>query len=246
MWQQALRFRFTRADIPGILQGVGIAVLFGRLFYDSWTAVVFVSPVMLIWVFLQRKRRIERDIRLIGIQFRDAMQSVLTAMKAGYSVENAFMEAQGDMELLYGKKSLICRHLGRIHKGIRNNIPIETLLFRFGEDCLNRDVQDFAEVFAVSKRNGGNMTQMIERTIGIISSRVEVEKEIEVLISARKLEARIMNCVPFFIILYVSLTSRDFFSPLYHNLFGIIAMTVCMTIYIFAYLMSERIVNIKA
>ncbi len=246
MWQRALRFRFSTADIPGIVQGIGIAILFGRLFYDSWAAVIFVSPVMLIWVVLQRKRRVERDIRIIGIQFRDAMLSVLTAMKAGYSVENAFFEAGTDMELMYGKKSLICKHLNKIYKGIHNNIPIEKLLFNFGAECGNTDVQDFAEVFAVSKRNGGNMTGMLERTIGIISSKVEVEKEIEVLISARRMEARIMNAVPFFIIMYVGLTSRDFFTPLYHNLFGIIAMSVCMTIYIIAYLMSERIVNIKA
>lgn len=200
---------------------------------------------MVIWIILQKKRRIERDIRLVGIQFRDAMLSVATAMKAGYSVENAFLEAGADMELLYGKKSLICRHLGKIYKGIRNNIPIEKLLFNFGEECRNADVQDFAQVFAVAKRNGGNMTRMIERTIGIISSKVEVEKEIEVLISARRMEARIMNFVPFFIILYVSLTSRGFFAPLYHNLFGIMTMSVCMVIYVVAYLMSERIVNIR-
>ncbi|WP_155830729.1 type II secretion system F family protein [Butyrivibrio sp. AE3009] len=229
-----------------MIRGIIIAILFGRLFYDSWTAVIFVSPVILIWVFLQRKRRRERDIRLVGIQFKDAMQSVATAMKAGYSVENAFLEAGKDMELLYGKKSLICMYLQKIYKGIKNNIPIEKLLYSFGEESGNTDIQDFAQVFAVAKRNGGDMTRTIERTIGIIASKVEVEKEIEVLISAKRMEARIMNIVPFFIIIYVSITSRDFFTPLYHNLFGIMAMSVCMVIYVAAYLMSENIVNIKA
>lgn len=246
MFRQVFDYRPRRSDIPDIIQGIAIAVMFGRLFYDSWAAVIFVSPVIVIWVFMQRKKRRERDIRLVGIQFKDALLSVLTALKAGYSVENAFLEAGGDMELLYGKKSLICMYLGKIYKGIRNNIPIEKLLYNFGEESQNSDVQDFAQVFAVSKRNGGDMTRMMERTIGIICSKVEVEKEIEVLISAKRMEARIMNLVPFFIILYVSLTSRDFFTPLYHNLFGIVAMSVCMVIYVAAYLMSENIVNIKA
>lgn len=244
--RQVLDCRLKRDDIPDVIRGIIIAILFGRLFYDSWTAVIFVSPVILIWVFLQRKRRRERDIRLVGIQFKDAMQSVATAMKAGYSVENAFLEAGEDMELLYGKKSLICMYLQKIYKGIKNNIPIEKLLYSFGEESGNTDIQDFAQVFAVAKRNGGDMTRTIERTIGIIASKVEVEKEIEVLISAKRMEARIMNIVPFFIIIYVSITSRDFFTPLYHNLFGIMAMSVCMVIYVAAYLMSENIVNIKA
>lgn len=228
-----------------MIQGIGIAILFGRLFYDSWIAVAVVSPLMLVWVFIQRKKSMERDVRLIGIQFKDAMISVLAAMKAGYSVENAFMDSLSDMEVLYGKKSLICRYLHKIRKGVMNNIPIEKLLESFGKECGNEDVQDFAKVFAVAKRSGGNMTSVTERTIGMISGKLEVEKEIDVLISAKRMEARIMNCVPFFIILYVSLTSRDFFDPLYHNVYGIIVMSVCMSIYIAAYLLSEKIVNIK-
>lgn len=244
-WQQALNCRFIRSDVPAIIQGIGIAILFGRLFYDSWIAVAFVSPLVLVWVCIQRKKDRERDIRLVGIQFKDAMISVLAAMKAGYSVENAFMDALGDMEVLYGKKSLICMYLHRIRKGIRNNIPIEKLLENFGKECGNVDVQDFAEVFSVAKRSGGNMTSVTERTIGMISGKLDVEKEIDVLISARRMEARIMNCVPFFIILYISLTSRDFFDPLYHNVYGVIVMTVCMAVYVAAYLLSEKIVNIK-
>ena len=58
------------------------------------------------------------------------------------------------------------------------------------------------------------------------------------------MEARIMNMVPFFIIFYINLTSSGFFSPLYHNAFGIVLMTVCMGLYVGAYILSERIVNI--
>ena len=186
-----------------------------------------------------------RNRRLVGIQFRDAISSVLTCLKAGYSAENAFIEACHDMEMLYGKKSLICSALIRLKKGLKNNVPIEKLIYKMGKDTGNPDIMDFAEVFAVAKKSGGNMTQIIGRTITVISEKMDVEKEIDVLISAKRMEARIMNLVPFFIIFYISLTSFGFFDPLYHNLFGIIFMTVCAGLYITAYLMSERIVNIN-
>ena len=202
-------------------------------------------PVVIPWYAYQKMRQIERNRRLIGIQFRDAISSVLTSLKAGYSPENAFLEAHHDMELLYGKKSLICTFLGRIGKGIKNNIPLEKLIYRLGKESGNTDIQDFAEVFAVAKRSGGNMTQIISRTITVISQKMDVEKEIDVLISAKRMEARIMNMVPFFIIFYISLTSPGFFDPLYHNIFGIVLMSVCMAFYAFAYFMSERIVNIN-
>ena len=243
-WQQVLDSRPSLRDIPLFAQGGLIALLFGRLFYDSWIAVLILLPVSLPWFLLQKKRQKERNRRLIGIQFMDALISVMTNLKAGYSPENAFMEAEHDMELLFGKKSLICIALSKIDKGIKNNIPLEKLIYRMGRESEHTDIQDFAEVFAVAKRSGGNMTGIIEKTVAVISQKVEVEKEIDVLISAKRMEARIMNMVPFFIIFYIGLTSPGFFDPLYHNLFGIILMSVCMGTYIFAYLLSERIVNI--
>ena len=221
-----------------------IALLFGRLFYDSWIAVIVLLPMSLVWYVHEKTIQNNRNRRLIGIQFRDAAMSALTAMKAGYSVENAFIGAYTDMVMLYGKNSLICGALSKIRKGLSNNVPIEKLLYGIGRESANTDIMNFAEVFAVAKRGGGNMAEIMGRTITVISRKMDVEKEIDVLISAKRMEAGIMNLVPFFIILYISITSKGFFEPLYHNLFGVVLMTVCMGLYIGAYLMSERIVNI--
>ncbi len=245
LWQQVLAYPKGIEDLPIVASGFLIALAFGRLFYDSWIAVIALLPVIVPWYLYQKKRQIQRNVRLIGIQFRDAMASVLTSLKAGYSPENAFIESCHDMELLYGKKSLICQALSKLTKGIKNNIPLEKLVYRLGKESGNSDIQDFAEVFAVAKRSGGNLTDTLSRTIAVISQKMDVEKEIDVLISAKRMEARIMNLVPFFIIFYISITSSGFFDPLYHNLFGIVIMSICMLFYIGAYLMSERIVNIN-
>jgi tight adherence protein B len=224
---------------------VGIAVMFGRLFFDSWLAVLMISPIAIPWTLLQRKNESIRKCRQIGIQFKDAIFSVLTSLKAGFSIENSFLEARRDMDLLYGKNSDISFYLSRISKGLKNSVPLEKLIFGMGKETGNSDIQDFALVFAVAKRSGGNMTEIIDRTICVISGKLEVEKEIDVLISAKRLEAKIMNMVPFFIIFYISITSPGFFDALYHNFFGIILMTVCMVIYCISYVLSEKIVNIR-
>lgn len=104
---------------------------------------------------------------------------------------------------------------------------------------------EFAQVFAAAKRNGGNLTEVIERSASIIEEKVETEKEIQILVSARKLEQRIMNVVPFGILLYISVTSKGFFDVLYHNPAGIIIMTVCLAVYVAAVLLSGKIVNIE-
>ena len=231
--RQVTSFRIKLSDLPFVIQGIAIALLFGRLFFDSWIAFLLISPITVPWVIMQKKIDKKQKCMLLGIQFRDAIFSVLTNLKAGYSVENAFFEANKDMKLLYGKNKDISDYLTMINTGLKNNIPLEKLIYRMGNDSENVDIQEFAFVFAASKRSGGNMTDIIERTINIISRKLEVEKEIDVLVSAKRLEARIMNLVPFFIIFYISLTSPGFFDVLYHNPFGIAVMTICMVLYIY-------------
>lgn len=97
LFQQVSNFRPTITDLPVLLQGVGIAILFGRMFYDSWIAVVFLLPLVIPWFFYKKKMEKMRRVRVLGIQFRDAIASALTSLKAGYSIENAFREAGRDM-----------------------------------------------------------------------------------------------------------------------------------------------------
>lgn len=222
-----------------------IPVLFGRLFYGSWVAVIILSPLIIPWFLRQKKMTDIRDSHGLGIQFRDAMMSVSTAQKAGYSIENAFIEAEKDMELLHGKNSPICKEMRRMITGLRNNVPLEKLMEELGKKSGNRDIADFASVFSVAKRSGGNMTQTIERTIDVIGKRAEVEKEIDVMISGKRLEARIMEYIPFGIMAYIGLANPGFFAPLYGNLAGIAIMTACMIATMIAVILSEKIVNIE-
>ena len=62
--------------------------------------------------------------------------------------------------------------------------------------------------------------------------------------SEKKLEQQIMKYIPFFIIFYISLTTKGYFESLYHNLLGWIVMTVALLIYMAACKLSDRILQI--
>lgn len=74
---------------------------------------------------------------------------------------------------------------------------------------------------------------------------MEIDTEIDLMLSSRKYEQKIMNAVPFFIIFYLSLTTKGFFAVLYHNPAGILFMTVCLLAYLAAVLLSDRIMAIE-
>ena len=65
------------------------------------------------------------------------------------------------------------------------------------------------------------------------------------LISAKQLEQKIMNVIPFLIVLYVGSSTGSMMDSLYHNAIGIVVMTICMAVYLFAIALSEKIVDIQ-
>lgn len=170
---------------------------------------------------------------------------MITAMKAGSSADNAVRETCREMAFLYGKGSEIYREFYLMQQGLDSHVPLEQLMTEFGERSSLPDIQEFAQTFAIAKKNGGSMTEIMARTIQLLQDRIAVEKEISVLISARKLEQRIMIMVPFLIVLYLGAASEGFFDPLYHNMKGILVMTGCLVAYTAACRWSYRIMDIR-
>ena len=88
------------------------------------------------------------------------------------------------------------------------------------------------------------MDKVIQTSARMLGDKIDVQKEIEATLSAKKAEQTIMSFMPAGIILYLQLTSPGFLEVLYGNAFGIFAMTVCLGIYMLSYWMGKRIVDI--
>ena len=179
------------------------------------------------------------------MQFKDMILSVAANQRAGYSIENAFRESYRDMEMLYGAKGLICMEIKHIMVGLDNNVVLEKLLYELGRRSHEPDIMQFADIFFIAKISGGNMPDILAKTASVIEQKMETDREIQLMVSAKKMEQKIMNAVPFLIMFYVSSTSKGFFDVLYHNLAGIVIMTVCLGFYGAAYRLSRRIVEIE-
>ncbi|MCM1155649.1 MAG: type II secretion system F family protein [Roseburia sp.] len=228
-----------------LLEGFLLVGIISYFFYQSIWAALFLSPVVVIFWKLKKKELAAKRRQELNIQFKDAVLAVSANQKAGYSIENAFREAGRDMQMLYGQGAPICRELSYIAKGLDNNVTLEKLLYDFGCRSHVPDILQFADVFLAAKRGGGNMTQIIAETADVIEQKISVDKEIQVLLSSKKMEQKIMNVIPFLIIFYISLTSKGFFDVLYHNVIGVVIMTICLLIYLAAFIISRKLVEIE-
>ena len=73
--------------------------------------------------------------------------------------------------------------------------------------------------------------------------RMELQETIETALTARKMEQKVMNVIPLFILAFVNVTSGSFLEALYGNVVGVLIMTGCLILYGLAYLWSEKIVR---
>ena len=88
------------------------------------------------------------------------------------------------------------------------------------------------------------MIAIIRNTVDQISGKIEVKREIETLLAAKKYEYKVMSIIPYAIIAYMRLSFPEFMSYLYGNVLGIGVMTVCLLVYGSAYYLGVRILRI--
>ena len=177
-------------------------------------------------------------------QFKETLISVQTNLQSGYSVENAFAESYSYVAGVYGKNSDMAKELMWIQKGLHNGDTLEHLLLDLGRRCPESSLEEFAGIYSIACKSGGGWTEIIMKIVAGINQRMEIKQEIETLVHGKKMESRVMSIIPFFILFYMDVTSKGYFDVLYHNLAGILIMTICLGIYIVAFLMSEKITEI--
>lgn len=235
----------AKEGILAVLEGGLLILAIGYFFYRSFLACVLLLPLFGFFV-KEKKRELSKKRRQeLSVQFKDLVLSLSANLKAGYSIENAMREAYRDMELLYGMDSPIALEIRHMIRGMENNVILEKLLYDLGLRSHLPDIMQFADVFFIAKKSGGNLTEILEKTAEVIEQKIDTDKEIQLMISAKKMEQKIMNLVPFLIIFYIGSTSKGFFDVLYHNLVGIVVMTVCLVFYGAAWRLSKKIVEIE-
>ena len=215
------------------------------LFYRSW--IVFLFGLLLLKTFfkIESEKLCQQRRQVLEEQFLMAMQTVITSLTAGYSVETAFSDALKELPLVYREEDMIVQEIRAIVSQLNMNQNLEELLQSLAVRSGIEDIRNFAEIFAVSKRTGGNLIVIIRNTVQSIAQKNETRKEIQVILSAKKMEQNMMSLIPCLILLYVQTVSPGFLDGMYHNPAGILIMTAALVVYLTAVAWGKRIVEIE-
>ena len=228
-----------------ILIAAGITALIAKLFYKSAVALLLFFPVYYFYrKYCVKKEQEERKRRLLR-EFKDCMEIIEGNLLAGYALENAFLDAGKELKELHGEGGLMQTELEIINRKVCMNQPLEIVFEEFAQRCGVEEIQNFSEVLSFAKRSGGNLVGIIQNTVRNISSKIQIEEEIQTMIAQKKLEQKVMNVMPLFLLFNLDITSPGYLNVLYHNVLGVIFMTICLLGYIASVLLSERMGRIE-
>ena len=242
-WRQDIR---KGEYLTGCLEAVGAAGLTAILFYRSVAAVlILLLPVGGTFLYVWEKEKLKRKEREFTRQFLDALQSVSASLNVGYSLENSLLEAAKEMRIMYREQDRILKEWNYMIRQMKMNIGVEEILEEFSERVDQEDVRNFVTVTVTVKKSGGNMAKVIRQTISQIQEKEELNQEIETVISAKKMEFLVMAVIPFGMIAYMMLSFPEFMEVLYQGLPGRIVMTGCLVLYLAAFGIGFRMIQIE-
>lgn len=225
---------------------IGTVFVFLYLFYGSiWVSIVF-SSIGVLYLPYKKRELIKEKKKMLKQQFKEGLYALSSSISVGKSIEQAFIDARNDLRVVYwDQETYIIQEFETIARKVAMNETIENALIDLSQRADDEDIQNFTNVFLTAKRAGGNLVEIMKYTTATINEKIEIMDTIDVLITGKKYEQRILGLMVPLIIVYLRLFSAGFIDVMYQTGTGKIAMTVAMIIYLFSFVLSKFVVDIE-
>lgn len=234
-----------KEKVINICTSILITIVLGKIFYGEYKTAIFLIPIGICF-YKSRKRQLENKEKIKKEkQFKDMLISISDSLSTGYSMENAIRESYKDMVNAHGKKAEINKEIQIMLSQIKLNMPLEKVFMNFSERSQIEDAFVFSQILSVARKRGGRLTEIIKNITDTIVLKESVKEDIELSINEKKLEQRIMSCIPIFLVIFISASSPGFMDVMYETWMGKIVMTVCLIVYVIAYLWALKMTEIE-
>ena len=218
----------------------------GYIFYRSVLLSLILTPFALLYPRFKTKEIIKKRKNELNLQFREALYSLSSSLSAGKSIETAIRDSLRELSIQYpNADTYILIELEQINRRIGMNETVEEALADFAARSHLEDIVNFTDVFILCKRTGGNLVQVVKNTAEIISEKIDIKQEINLLLMEKKLEHKVLNMMPVLIVLLLSASAEEFMAPVFSEPLGRAAMTFSLVLFAAAFLISKKIMDIE-
>ncbi|AGF55462.1 tight adherence protein B [Clostridium saccharoperbutylacetonicum] len=233
-----------------VMYSMPICVLIFMISYISSRSMglaFFLSFLGLLYPKTIINNRIKKKKSIVNMQLIDALNSIVASLKAGLSINSALIKCSDDLENLYSlvKDKPMLEEFNKIKSDLNMGMSVDDTLRNFMVRMKMEDVDDFVHSVIIVRQKGGNLVEVMTNVTQMITDKIAIRREIEILTTSKKTEAKIITIIPIFIIISLSIFSFDYIRPLYDSFFGKVLIVVGCTFLFLNYFISKKIVDIQ-
>jgi tight adherence protein B len=247
------RFQFSRKLQIHIMQAhssttVGTLVLSSLgLALTGYVIVWFVVPILLIDIAagaalallpygllsFQRSRRINAFNALLP----QSIDMLARALRAGHSVIGA-------LEILtQNVLEPAASEFGEVFKQQNIGLPLREALMQLLDRVPSADLRVLVTAILVQKDTGGNLAEILDRTVAVIRDRLRIQGEIRVQTAQGRLTGWILSALPVVMLVLINLVNPGYSSILLHDPTGQKLIYISLGMLTVGALIIRRIVN---
>ncbi|NLP29736.1 MAG: hypothetical protein GX363_01255 [Clostridiales bacterium] len=218
----------------------------GFLFYKSKLIIIlFIAlsyPIEKYYV----KQLAQKMRRELSYQFRDLLYSLSASFATGRHMQEALIEAESGLKLIYDEKAAINRELAHMVKRmIESKESEEELLWDFAIRSNVEDIRNFVDIYSICKRTGGNMEKVIMRAIDVLLDKIDIKREINTLTAQKRMESYILTAIPFILLIFLHIVSPNYLAVMYETIEGRIIMTLALLTIVTSLFWNLKLTNIS-
>jgi len=196
-------------------------------------------------IFISMHGSVKKRKVKLRLQFFDLLEAMSIAMRAGNPMLISLQSAREDLLLIYPDNSDIIIELDIIIGKFNNAVPLSESFSDLARRSGLEDIAGFASIYATIEGKSSRADEIIRETQQIIADKMEIEMEIDTLMTAAKSEVNIMLLMPLVILGVIGYAGAGFMDAIYTTVAGRIVSTGGLMVFIISYIMAKKFSNIK-
>ena len=220
-----------------VVVAAGIGFVLGWLFRGAVVGFLggvigFLIPVW--WLRGKQKKRIStfRD------QLPDAIDMLVSAMKAGYSFQAAMRFIGEEITTPLGPEFM------RFYEEQRLGMEVRTALLALQGRIDSLDLKMFVTAILIQRETGGNLSEVLGNIGTLMRERAALKADIETLTAESKMSARILSALPVVVFVLINLINSSFMKPMLASPTGLIVFVAAGFMVMAGYYTMMKIADI--
>ena len=208
------------------------AMLRGTIVGVLGAVVGFLIPITLIRTKQKKRLSLFRD------QLPDAIDMLVSAMRAGYSFQAAMKFIGEEVKEPLGPE------FSRFYEEQRLGMEVRVALLAMQSRVDSLDLKMFVTAVLIQRETGGNLSEVLGNIGTLMRERAALKADIETLTAESKMSARILALLPLGVFILINLINREFMAPMLASTTGILMFVAAGFSVMLGYWMMMRIADI--